>query len=85
MANEQTVADLSTMPDVPKGVTDAEGWVAAIKRSEWLDDAEVDAFVGDGPIITDDRPRSEYFLWRRAFLADKAYISEPMLRAATGR
>ena len=40
---------------------------------------------GDGPIITDDRPRSEYFLWRRAFLADKAYISEPMLRAATGR
>jgi spermidine synthase len=85
VANEQTVADLSTMPDVPKGVTDADGWVAAIKRSEWLDDAEVDAFVGDGPIITDDRPRSEYFLWRRAFLADKAYISEPMLRAATGR
>jgi len=43
----------------------------------------VTAFTGPGPEITDDRPRSEYFLWRRAFMQDKAYVTEAMLRAAT--
>jgi hypothetical protein len=28
--------------------------------------------------------RSEYFLWRRAFMDDQRYISEATLRAASG-
>jgi len=84
VGNPQTMADLRAMPDHPAQLADADGWVRVIRAGEWLVDGEVDAFVGKGPLITDDRPRSEYFLWRRASLADKTYINEPMLRAATG-
>src|SRR4029450_6882396 len=59
------------------------GWVEVVRRSEWLADDRLRAFVGPGPQITDDRPRSEYFLWRRAFMDDRQYIDESsLLRAA---
>jgi spermidine synthase len=75
--------DLNDVPDHPP--TDADGWVEVIRRSQWLADDELRSFIGPGPEITDDRPRSEYFLWRRAFMDDQAYISESMLlRAALG-
>jgi spermidine synthase len=75
--------DLNDVPDHPP--TDADGWVEVIRRSQWLADDELRSFIGPGPEITDDRPRSEYFLWRRAFMDDQAYISESMLlRAAPG-
>ncbi|HKE97835.1 MAG TPA: fused MFS/spermidine synthase [Actinomycetes bacterium] len=82
VGNPRTMADLAEMPDHPAGITGPEGWVQAVRRAEWLRDEQVDAFTGPGPLITDDRPRSEYFLWRRALLHDKWYISEPALRAA---
>ena len=69
------------MPDHPP--TDAGGWVE-VRRSQWLADDRLRAFIGPGPEITDDRPRSEYFLWRRAFMDDQRYISEATLRAASG-
>jgi spermidine synthase len=73
--------DLNDVPDHPP--TDADGWVEVVRRSEWLADDRLRAFVGDGPQITDDRPRSEYFLWRRAFMDDRQYIGESsLLRAA---
>jgi spermidine synthase len=85
VGNPRTMADLRQMPDHPARIANADGWVRAIRAGEWLVDAQVDAFVGTGPLITDDRPRSEYFLWRRAGLADKAYIDEPtLLRASRG-
>jgi spermidine synthase len=75
--------DLNDVPDHP--VTDADGWVEVVRRSQWLADDELRAFLGPGPEITDDRPRSEYFLWRRAFMDDQQYISEAsLLRAASG-
>jgi spermidine synthase len=75
--------DLNDVPDHPP--TDADGWVEVIRRSQWLADDQLRSFIGPGPEITDDRPRSEYFLWRRAFMEDQAYISESMLlRAAPG-
>ncbi len=73
--------DLANSPDYPRA--DGPGWVRAVRRAEWLADNQVTAFTGPGPRITDDRPRSEYFLWRRAFMSDKAYVNEAMLRAAT--
>jgi spermidine synthase len=73
--------DLDDVPDHPP--TDADGWVEVVRRSEWLADDRLRAFVGGGPQITDDRPRSEYFLWRRAFMDDRQYIAESsLLRAA---
>jgi spermidine synthase len=75
--------DLNDVPDHPP--TDADGWVDVIRRSEWLADDQLRAFIGSGPEITDDRPRSEYFLWRRAFMEDPAYISESMLIRAAPR
>ena len=66
--------DLNDVPDHPP--TDADGWVQVVRRSQWLADDELRSFIGQGPEITDDRPRSEYFLWRRAFMDDPAYISD---------
>jgi spermidine synthase len=77
------IRDLNDVPDHP--VTDADGWVDVVRRSQWLADDELRSFLGPGPEITDDRPRSEYFLWRRAFMDDQQYISEAsLLRAASG-
>jgi spermidine synthase len=72
--------DLNNVPDHP--LTDADRWVRVIRQAEWLGDDELRAFVGPGPEITDDRPRSEYFLWRRTFMDDQRYISPSMLRNA---
>lgn len=52
-----------------------------MKQLEWLQDLQVDAFVGPGPLITDDQPRTEYYLLRTALMTDKADVSEGMLRA----
>jgi spermidine synthase len=77
------IRDLNDVPDHP--VTDADGWVEVVRRSQWLADDQLRAFLGPGPEITDDRPRSEYFLWRRALMDDQQYISEAsLLRAASG-
>ena len=77
------IADLNDVPDHPP--TDADGWIEVVRRSQWLADDRLRAFIGPGPEITDDRPRSEYFLWRRALMDDRQYISESMLvRAAPG-
>jgi predicted membrane-bound spermidine synthase len=83
LGNPEAVRDLADSPDYPP--TDGPGWVRAVHKAEWLSDDRVTAFTGPGPEITDDRPRSEYFLWRRAFMRDKAYVNEAMLRAATPR
>jgi spermidine synthase len=81
LGNPAALRDLADSPDYPP--TDGPGWVRAVRHAEWLADDGVTAFTGPGPQITDDRPRSEYFLWRRAFMHDKAYVNEAMLRAAT--
>jgi spermidine synthase len=82
LGNPAALRDLNDVPDHPR--TDANGWVRIMRRSSWLADDQLRAFVGPGPQITDDRPRSEYFLWRRAFMDDQRYISPSMLRQAAG-
>jgi spermidine synthase len=81
LGSEAGVRDLNDVPDHPP--TDADGWVRAVRRAEWLADGQVHAFAGPGHRITDDRPRSEYFLWRRALMDDRTYVDEDRLRAAT--
>jgi hypothetical protein len=80
---EAAIGDLNDVPDHPP--TDADGWVRAVRHAEWLADEQVSRFAGPGPVITDDRPRSEYFLWRRAFMDDQAYVDEYSLRQAAQR
>jgi spermidine synthase len=81
LGSPAAMRDLNDVPDHPP--TDADGWVEAVRRAQWLADDRLRDFVGPGPEITDDRPRSEYFLWRRALMGDRAYISEAsLLRAA---
>jgi spermidine synthase len=57
------LADISSAYDSPASTVD--DWVAVIKRQRWLDNGSVRAYAGDGPLITDDHPRPEYFLLRR--------------------
>ena len=41
--------------------------LAVIASQRWLTGDAVGAYVGPGPLVTDDRPRPEYFLLRRLF------------------
>ena len=77
------IRDLNDVQDHRR--TDADGWVKIIQRAQWLSDDQVRSFVGPGPEITDDRPRSEYFLWRRTFMDDQQYITQGSLLRATTR
>ncbi len=57
------LADISSAYDSPASTV--EDWVAVVKRQRWLNNGFVRAYAGDGPLITDDHPRPEYFLLRR--------------------
>jgi spermidine synthase len=83
LGSPAALRDLNDVPDHPP--TDADGWVEVVRHSQWLADDEVRSFVGGGPEITDDRPRSEYFLWRRTFMDNQQYISEATLVRAAPR
>jgi spermidine synthase len=74
-------ADFATAPDDSK--LDGAGWARLIMGQEWLKDSQVDAFVGAGPLITDDRPLSEYYLLRTLTAKDHNSITEPLLRSLT--
>jgi spermidine synthase len=83
LGDPAAIRDLNDVPDHRR--TDADGWVKIIQRAQWLSDDRVRSFVGPGPEITDDRPRSEYFLWRRIFMGDQRYIRQASLLKATAR
>jgi hypothetical protein len=40
------------------------GWISTIQGLTWASGDQLRAAVGDGPLITDDRPLPEYFLLR---------------------
>jgi spermidine synthase len=60
------LADISSAYDSPADTVD--DWLDVIDTQTWLDTSSALAYAGEGPLITDDRPRPEYFLIRR--LAD---------------
>jgi spermidine synthase len=63
LARPGVLADISSAFDSP--VTTADAWAAEIAGQTWLTGDAVRAYAGSGPLITDDRPRTEYFLLRR--------------------
>jgi hypothetical protein len=65
LARPGVLEDISSAYDSPAKTIDE--WIEVIRRQVWLADGQVAEAVGPGPVITDDRPRPEYFLLRRLF------------------
>ena len=65
LARPGVLQDISSAYDSP--ATSVEDWVSVIARQQWLAGAAVTDYAGNGPLITDDHPRPEYFLLRRLF------------------
>ena len=62
LARPGVVEDISSAFD--SRADDVEGWVEVIEGIDWLVDDGLRDYAGDGPMITDDAPRPEYFLLR---------------------
>lgn len=75
------VEDLSSAHDSP--VSTLSDWARIIPSLVWLEGDQVGAFVGDGPLITDDRPLPEYFLIRHLFKAKSPPATADDLRRQT--
>jgi predicted membrane-bound spermidine synthase len=69
LARPGVLQDISSAYDSPASTVD--GWIDVIARQQWLSGDAVTSYVGPGPLVTDDRPRPEYFLLRRLFGIDK--------------
>jgi spermidine synthase len=65
LARPGVLDDISSAFDSPAKTVDE--WVGVIDRQTWLSGDAVRTYAGPGPLITDDRPRPEYFLLRRLF------------------
>ena len=68
------------------GAPDAKGrsvdeWVSTLEDLTWASGGQLRAAVGDGPLITDDRPLPEYFILRRLANLDAAPLTLEGLRA----
>jgi spermidine synthase len=74
--------NLSGVADSPAATVDA--WLSLIPRLVWISGADAARFGGDGPLITDDRPLTEYFLLRRLIGPESTPTSEAILRTASG-
>jgi spermidine synthase len=81
LGSPSALADFATAPD--DGHLDGAGWAQTIISEDWLKDSQVNAFVGPGPIITDDRPLSEYYLLRYLAASNHTWVDEKQLRALT--
>ena len=64
LARPGVLEDISSAYDSP--ATTVDGWIEVIARQQWLaGTGGRRLYAGVGPLITDDRPRPEYFLLRR--------------------
>lgn len=77
LARPGVLADISSATDSPAHTVDA--WARLIPSLLWIIDAKVDQFVGDGPLVTDDRPFSEYFFLRNTFGAKSPGATRALL------
>jgi spermidine synthase len=73
------LADLNGAPD-SRGRT-VDQWIATLQGNTWAAGDALRAAVGDGPLITDDRPLPEYFLIRRLTQGHVTGLSLGALRA----
>jgi spermidine synthase len=81
LARPGILDDISSAYDSPTRSVD--GWIAEIDQLTWISGSAVARFAGDGPMVTDDRPLSEYFLLRRLGGTHSPIAVPSTLRAAT--
>jgi hypothetical protein len=74
------VADLASAFDA-RGAATVDAWLDRIHGIQWISDEKIDRFVGPGPLITDDRPYSEYFLLRRTFGEPSPLVGPGLLQS----
>jgi hypothetical protein len=84
LARPGVLEDLSSAYDSEDRWTDADDWVQLIADQTWLSGDAIDQFVGDGPLITDDRPLPEYFLLRRLGQRDETPATPATLVSLAG-
>ncbi|MDQ6900248.1 MAG: fused MFS/spermidine synthase, partial [Candidatus Dormibacteraeota bacterium] len=72
-------ADIGDAPDSPR--LGGRSWPDILNRMRWLQDAEVDKFAGQAPLITDDHPRTEYyFVGQTLGWENRRYVTAALLR-----
>jgi hypothetical protein len=81
------LADLASAPEAPIASLDPQAWTDLIMAQIWIQGDKVQKFAGDAPLITDDRPYTEYYLVRKAlarlFGPHSPKMSRESLKAAT--
>ena len=60
------MADLAAAPDSSIKTEDLSAWTNLVMGQIWIQGDQVAKFAGNAPIITDDRPYTEYYLVRKA-------------------
>jgi spermidine synthase len=73
------IADVDSAAD--SGNRTVDEWVSTITALSWASGDTLARVVGDGPIVTDDRPLPEYFLLRRLADPGAPEVSLAELRA----
>ncbi|MFN2583011.1 MAG: fused MFS/spermidine synthase, partial [Candidatus Dormibacteria bacterium] len=76
----QAVSDISGAPDAT--YLQPGSWTQLVSNMVWLQDDQVDAFAGAGPMITDDAPLTEYYILHQLF-GGGPHVTEAQLRALT--
>ncbi len=79
LARPGVLDDVNSAPDT-SGRTAAD-WAQHFMGLKWASGEELRQVVGDGPLITDDRPLPEYFIIRRLTDPDAPLLSLGGLRA----
>ncbi|MDQ6789806.1 MAG: fused MFS/spermidine synthase [Candidatus Dormibacteraeota bacterium] len=83
-----TASRILASPDAMRDIGDApdyyriagRSWPSILASMQWLKDGEVDRFSGDAPLITDDHPRTEYYLLHKMFASGDQSVTEARLR-----
>ena len=73
------LADVNEAPDSHQ--RSAAAWTQILLGLTWASGDQLRAAVGDGPLITDDRPLPEYFLLRRLANPNAPLVNLGGLRA----
>src|SRR6185437_14184353 len=81
LSKPNLAADLTNTPD--GGNRTLQQWISLIPTLLWIQGDKVGEFTGPGPLITDDRPLTEYFLLRRLY--GPTYPPSTQLRQNTPR
>jgi spermidine synthase len=79
MGSPQAMQDITSAPDYWKIA--GRSWPDVLAGMRWLKDGDVDRFAAGAPMITDDRPRTEYYLLHQLFIPGFGrYVTEADLR-----